>query len=100
MELALHFLFWWVISVGFWTKGFGWNPWAILSLLAPIYFGIFYLWIGELWEIGICSILSFIALFLLTIIALRTRKTWIMLLAHLAVIVYWFFSFVLIAAGV
>ena len=97
MGLALHFVFWWVVSAWLWIRGFGWILWALASPLSPILLGISYLW-TNVWQIGVCAIAAVTALILLTVMAWRKKRVWIILLAHLAVIVYWFFSFVLIAA--
>jgi len=71
---------------------------VLAAPLAPIYLGIAYL--RPTWQIGASAIFSSLALALLTTLALRTEKRWAVVLAHLAVAVYWFFSFALIGAGV
>lgn len=80
-----------------WIKGYGCGLCAMLGALAPIFLGISYLW-TNVWQIGVYAISAVIALILLAVIAVRKRRTWLILLAHLAVIIYWVFSFALIAA--
>jgi len=46
---------------------------------------------------GILGMMVFIALAGLSFLALRTRTRWIVLLAHVSILMYWFFSSLLIS---
>jgi hypothetical protein len=102
LGLLIHFCLWWTFFTWVWTRGdrgIGWLWSAIESAVAPLHLGIWY-WQHDsdrFWAAQ--GIVSFFALAGFTAFALGTQKRWITLLAHAAVVAYWFYSALLIAAG-
>jgi hypothetical protein len=94
LGLLTHFCLWWAWSYSLWTKSWGFDHWAALaSAIAPLWLGIVYLQPPHrIWWLGIQALMAFAALAGLTVLALRTRTRWLVLLAHVSVVVYWFYS--------
>lgn len=89
LGLFIHFFLWWVLACTYlYEPG--------ILLIAPVYHSIFYL---SGWESVFVMIFS-ISFLGLIILSLRKRKGWIVLLAHLSIILYWYFGIILsIGAG-
>ncbi len=95
LGLLIHFCLWWALSAWFWATSWS-RHLALISVIAPLSRGIFYLQ-GGFWFAGILGMMVFIALAGLSFLALRTRTRWIVLLAHVSILMYWFFSSLLIS---
>ena len=96
--LLAHFSLWWLASAWLWTRGFGWKLWILLCPIAPPLSGPFYLKSAALWAIGVASILSSAGLAISAYYSLTKRRPGILLVAHLAILVYWLVGIALIAA--
>ena len=99
--LGVHFSIWWVISVWLERANWKWTTAAWYTLIAPVQQGVFYLRQPHvlLREVGAIGLLATVCLLGLTILSAVKRNRWIVLLNHLCVFAYWFWGFVLIAAG-
>ncbi len=97
--LFVHFLIWWLAAAVFWLSMFGIREWALLAPIAPLYLGIFYLRSG-VWEWGFEGLLVSGVLLGFGAYSIRKPRSWAVWLAHLAIVVYWLFSFGLISTGV
>lgn len=96
--LGLHFTLWWAVSIYLWTS-FHWKSRgdAIVVLIAPIYFGFFYLRHSHFWALAAVGLL--VSITLLGMIALSIRKRQLGLLTHIVVFLCWLAGFALLAIG-
>ena len=97
--LTVHFSLWWIVSAFLWIRGYGAIAASLLAPVAPIYYGIVYLWFRSLVAIAIGSLFITGALVGFTLHAVENNKPWVTLLTHVLVFLYWCASFVLIGAG-
>ena len=100
LGLSTHFVIWWIVSIWLWTR-FNWKLWQEMALIgvAPSYFGVLYLRSAAFRVWGAGGMLAFLALIAMTFLSIRTRKRWVVLLTHFAVLFYWFVGFAVIAIG-
>jgi hypothetical protein len=71
-----------------------------MAPIAPVYLGIFYLQPQGVWEWGLQGIAVSILFGVSIYSSLKQAKGWIVLVAHMVIVVYWFYSIALIATGV
>jgi hypothetical protein len=100
MGLSIHFVCWWILTAWFYTEGFGWTIWSCGAPIAPMFLGLFNLGAGHDWLGGDIGILASLALMAGTGFALQKGHGHRVLIAHLAVLVYWLTGFMLIAGRI
>jgi hypothetical protein len=86
LGLLIHFVAGWMIASSFLH---GWiEPFYIL--ITPVCFSLLCI---DVWDSVVGGgIIAFIAMLILIIFSLRKRKGWIVILAHLSVLIYWCYS--------
>jgi hypothetical protein len=91
---------WWAVSIWLWTH-FDWKLWTTMVAIpaARTYLGVFYLLSHSFWAWGAAKLLVSLALIGTTILSIRKRQRWVVLLTHFVVLLYWFVGFGLIAIG-
>jgi hypothetical protein len=100
LGLSLHSLMWSVFSIWLWTRfGNAWQSDIVPILAAPVYFGTFYLRSRAFWALGAAGLLVSLFLIATTLFTIRKQSWWLVLVAHAAVVLYWFIGFVLLAIG-
>jgi hypothetical protein len=92
--LSIHFVLWWAAVVWLWPAKLSWTDWAGVAI-GPTSYGIEYLSSGYQRGWGAAGILISFALIGMTLISVRKRRCWVVLLTHVAMLLYWGVCFVL-----
>jgi hypothetical protein len=95
--LSIHFTVWWAGSVLFWAKNYGSYVGLYFAPIAPIYLGIAILKSPENREWAAAGMVVFFALVGTISVAVRKQSGWTVVLAHFAVLLYWFTGFALMS---
>ena len=96
--LAVHFVVWWIFSWWLWER-FAWKIFVLVLPVAPIYIGAFYAQWRSTWEAGAAGIIVSFVLAGAVFAAVRKKRVWTALMAHIAVLLYWLIGCALIALG-
>lgn len=100
ISLAVNFSIIWAMSLLCWMGCFHARAMVIwLAPTAPPYYGIGFLVNRDLDMAIVSLIVTFLAIGL-CILAVRLRRTLTLVAAHIALVIYWFWSFCLIGIGV
>jgi len=94
--LSIHYALWWAASVVFFWADFGLKDLAATPI-GPFYWGIVYLSDGS-WGLGAAGILISLALVGMILLSVGKQSCWIVLLTHLAALLYWFVGYLQVAA--
>lgn len=90
----------WALALLFWMGSFGARAMVIwLAPAAPPYYGFHFLAKRDLDVAFVSLIVTFLAI-VLCILAVRLRRTLTLVAAHIALVIYWLWSFCLIGIGV
>lgn len=99
ISLLVNLLVFSCLSFFFWAVRFGAPLAGVFSLVAPVYYGSICTVYGHV-EIAIVSCGVSVATAILVLWAIWKPHFALVMLAHLALLLYWFCSFVLIGANV
>ena len=98
--MAVSFLLQWALSVLFWMGPFHARAMVIwLAPAAPPYYGTIFLVERDL-DVALVSLIISILTIGLCLLAVRLRRTLTLVAAHIALVIYWLWSYCLIGIGV
>ena len=98
--MAVNFSVQWALALLCWMGRFGARAMVIwLAPATPPYYGIGFLVKRDLDMAIVSLIVTFLAI-VLCILAVRLRRTLTLVAAHIALIIYWLWSYCLIGIGV
>lgn len=100
ISLCVNFTVLWALALLCWMGCFGARAMVIwLAPAAPPYYGFHFLAKRDFDVAFVSLIVTFLAI-VLCILAVRLRCTLTLVAAHIAFVIYWFWSFCLIGIGV
>ena len=100
ISLAVNFSLLWALSLLCWMGRFHLRAMVIwLAPTAPPYYGFRFLAKRDL-DVALVSLIITALAIVLCLLALRLRRTLTLVAAHIALIIYWLWSFCLIGIGV
>ena len=100
ISLAASFLLQWALSVLFWMGPFHARAMVIWRApAAPPYYGVRFLIERDL-DVALVSLIVTVLTIVLCLLAVLIRRTFILVAAHVVLVVYWFWSYCLIGIGV
>lgn len=101
ISLAVNFSLLWALSLIFWMGRYGTSAMVMIWLAptAPLFYGFRFLAYSHLYAALISLLITALAIGL-CLLAIRLRRTLTLVAAHIALVIYWLWSFCLIGIGV
>jgi hypothetical protein len=90
--LSIHFALWWAALIVWRWPNTSWKDAVEIAIPPTGAFSIFFS--GGFRELGAIGILISFALIGMTLLSVRKRRCWVVLLTHLAVLLYWLYMWV------
>ena len=101
ISLVVNFSLLWALSLLFWMGRYQTHAIMVIWLAptAPPYYGFRFLAKRDL-DVALVSLIITALAIVLCLLALRLRRTLTLVAAHIALVIYWLWSFCLIGIGV